>query len=59
VGVVRVREGFAFFWFFLYDVIAQTMSRNCGSKFGWSLGWNMNLQSPRSTSWRFWCPSYG
>jgi len=34
VGVVRMREGFAFFWLFFYDVIARTMSRNCGSKFG-------------------------
>jgi len=42
VGVVRVRVGFAFFWLFFYDVITQTMSRNCGSKFGLIPGWNKN-----------------
>jgi len=50
VDVVRVRVGLACFWFFFFDVRDQTMSRICGSKFGWILGWNMNLYSPRSTS---------
>jgi len=43
VGVVRKRVGFAIFWFFYYDVIIRTKGQNCGSKFGWFLGWNMNL----------------
>jgi len=50
---------FFYFWLFFYDVINRTMSRNSGSKFGWIVGWNMKLQRPRSTSWRFWSPSYG
>jgi len=59
VGVVRKRVGFAIFWLVLYYVIIRIMSRNSGSKFGWILGWNMKLQRSRSTSWRFWSPSYG
>ena len=47
------------FWFFFYDVIARTLSWNCDSNFGWILCCGMNLWSPRSTSWRFWCQSYG
>jgi len=31
------------FWYFFYDVIAQTMSRYCGSKFVWILGCNVSL----------------
>jgi len=59
-GGCRQNEGrFCFFWLFVYDVITRTMSQNRGSKFGCIPGWNMNLQSPRSTSWRFWCPRYG
>jgi len=36
---------FYFFWFLFYDVIAQTMSRYCGSKFVWILGCNTSLWS--------------
>jgi len=49
VDIVRVGVCFAFLVFF-YDVIAQTMSRNCGSQFGWILSCNMTLQSPWSIS---------
>jgi len=42
VDVARVGVCFAFSFFF-YDVITQTMSRNCGSKFSWILGCNMCL----------------
>jgi len=48
VGVVRKWVGFAFLWLFYYDVIPRTMGRNCGSKFGFILGWNMKLERPRS-----------
>jgi len=43
VDVVRIGACFTIFWFLFYDVIAQTMNRNCGSKFGWILGCDMNL----------------
>jgi len=38
-----MKEGFAYFWLFFYDVIARKMSRNCGSNFGCIPGWNMKL----------------
>jgi len=34
---------FCFFWYFFYDIITQTMSRYCGSKFIWILGCNSSL----------------
>jgi len=30
VDVARVGICFAFFWFFFYDIITRTMSKNCG-----------------------------
>jgi len=58
VDVVRIGVCVTIFWIF-YDVIARTMSQNCGSKFGWILGCDMSLKRPRPTSWSFWCQSYG
>jgi len=49
VDVVTVGVCFAFCGFF-YNVIAQTMSQYCGSKFVWIWGCNMNLWSCWSTS---------
>ena len=42
-GGVGKRVGFAFFLLLFYDVITRTMGRNCSSKFGCILSWNMNL----------------
>jgi len=41
VGVVRKRVGFAFFWLLFYVLIVRTLGRNCGSKFGCILSWNI------------------
>jgi len=38
LGIVEMREGFAFCWSVFYDVITRTMSRNSGSNFGCILG---------------------
>jgi len=43
VDVVWVGVCFAFFGFFFYDVIAQTMGRNYGSTFGLILGCSTSL----------------
>jgi len=43
VDVVRIGVCFAFLRFFFHIVIAQTMSRYCGSRFAWILGCNTSL----------------